>query len=63
MFLMQLSKNIHDGHGPGVLGPKDLQYQMHKYIREISMRTPEEPQMTESLSIEYESMTLNWAVV
>lgn len=25
MFLMQLSKNIHDGHGPGVLGSEDLQ--------------------------------------
>lgn len=25
MFLMQLSENIHDGHGPGVLGPEDLQ--------------------------------------
>ena len=24
MFLMQLCKNIHDGHGPGVLGPEDL---------------------------------------
>lgn len=31
MFLMQLSKNIHDGHCPGVLGPEDLQHPKHSY--------------------------------
>lgn len=25
MLLMELSKNIHDGHGPGVLRSEDLQ--------------------------------------
>lgn len=32
MFLMQLSKNIHDGHGPGVLGPEDLEHQRHTLV-------------------------------
>lgn len=25
VLLMELSQNIHDGHGPGVLGSEDLQ--------------------------------------
>lgn len=36
MFLMELRKNIHDGHGPRVLGPEDLQQKCkYKFIMKI----------------------------
>lgn len=41
MFLMQLSENIHDGHGPGVLGPEDLQHEMQTLVK-VAMKNPEE---------------------
>lgn len=50
MFLMQLSENIHDGHGPGVLRPEDLQYRRHTLVQ-VTMKNPQDLKWWSQVSI------------